>query len=341
MPQIAADPRRHRDHHRHARGPRGEAARALRRRRGLLRHRHRLPRRERRQPDPAQRGRASEQLRVFAKYAPEFACLTRGIVNAGKLQAEAFRGFTLHIVLETLPNQPRAVRRRATRRASARTAGPNCLHLPNPPWNQANPVRHQPDFDDGVDEPTGKGTSRVAPNQYFRTGAPGSAEETDLLRSLLGPGPGRQRRPTYPTSASCWSARWPAERRCRCDEDPRQPHRLRPRQAARSSSSSPRWRPRVLVVTIGNISFAPEARLPGRVRRRHRRGQGRRHPDRRREGRHRQGHRDRRPHPGAGDLQRRERPRPSARRPTPRSATATWSASATSRSPTRSATPAS
>ena len=30
-----------------------------------------------------------------------------GIVNAGKLQAEAFRGFTLHIVLETLPNQPR------------------------------------------------------------------------------------------------------------------------------------------------------------------------------------------------------------------------------------------
>ena len=47
------------------------------------------------------------QLRVLAKYAPEYPCLTAGIVKAGKLQAEAFRGFTLHIVLETLPNQPR------------------------------------------------------------------------------------------------------------------------------------------------------------------------------------------------------------------------------------------
>ena len=66
------------------------------------------------------------QLRVFAKYAPEFPCLTGGIVNAGKLQAEAFRGFTLHIVLETLPNQPRgygAAGRPAVRRGPrARTA---------------------------------------------------------------------------------------------------------------------------------------------------------------------------------------------------------------------------
>uniref|UniRef100_UPI003564527A MCE family protein n=1 Tax=Nocardioides sp. TaxID=35761 RepID=UPI003564527A len=43
---------------------------------------------------------SAAQLKVFAKYAPEFQCLTRGIVNAGKLQAEAFRGFELHIVLE-------------------------------------------------------------------------------------------------------------------------------------------------------------------------------------------------------------------------------------------------
>ena len=55
---------------------------------------------------------------MLAKYAPEFPCLTGGIVKAGKLQAEAFRGFTLHIVLETLPNQPRgygAQRRPAVR----------------------------------------------------------------------------------------------------------------------------------------------------------------------------------------------------------------------------------
>ena len=126
-----------------------------------------------------------EQLRVFAKYAPEYNCLTRGIVNAGKLQAEAFRGFTLHIVLETLPNQPRPYNVN-DRPHFGEDRGPACLHLPNPPWSQSNPVRHQPDFNDGVDEPTGKGTSRVVPNQYFRTSV-GTAAESDFLRSLLGP----------------------------------------------------------------------------------------------------------------------------------------------------------
>ena len=125
------------------------------------------------------------QFRVFAKYAPEFSCLTRGIVNAGKLQAEAFRGFMLHIVLETLPNQPRAYNA-DDKPHFGEDRGPNCLHLPNPPWSQSNPVRHQPNFDDGVDEPTGKGTSRVVPNQYFRSSA-GTSGENDLLRSLLGP----------------------------------------------------------------------------------------------------------------------------------------------------------
>jgi phospholipid/cholesterol/gamma-HCH transport system substrate-binding protein len=126
-----------------------------------------------------------EQFRVFAKYAPEFSCLTRGIVNAGKLQAQAFRGFMLHIVLETLPNQPRPYDA-GDQPHFGEDRGPSCLHLPNPPWSQSNPVRHQPDFDDGVDEPTGKGTSRVVPNQYFRTTV-GTPRESQLLRSLLGP----------------------------------------------------------------------------------------------------------------------------------------------------------
>jgi phospholipid/cholesterol/gamma-HCH transport system substrate-binding protein len=126
-----------------------------------------------------------QQLRVFAKYAPEYSCLTRGIVNAGKLQAEAFRGFMLHIVLETLPHQPRPYGPNDQPRFGE-DRGPACLHLPNPPWSQSNPVRHQPDFDDGVDEPTGKGTSRVAPNQFFRTSV-GMPHENALLRSLLGP----------------------------------------------------------------------------------------------------------------------------------------------------------
>ena len=134
------------------------------------------------------------QLRVLAKYAPEFPCLTGGIVKAGKLQAEAFRGFTLHIILETLPNQPRGYGAQDAPRFGE-TRGGNCLNLPNPPWSQENPVRHQPNMDDGVDEPTGKGTSRVAP-PYLTGGLgwAGSSQESDLLKSLLGPALGRHHR---------------------------------------------------------------------------------------------------------------------------------------------------
>ncbi|MCW2796771.1 MCE family protein [Nocardioides sp.] len=131
---------------------------------------------------------SAPQLRVLSKYSTEFPCLTRGIVNGGKLEAAAFRGFELHIVLETLPVQPRGYGPQDQPRLGE-DRGPNCLHLPNPPWSQSNPVRHQPNFNDGVDEPTGKGTSRIAPSYLFGggEGAVGSPEESDLLKSLLGP----------------------------------------------------------------------------------------------------------------------------------------------------------
>ena len=48
-------------------------------------------------------------------------------------------------------------------------------------------MRTQPDFDDGVDEPTGKGTSRIAPSY---PASRGSADETALLDALLAPGLG-------------------------------------------------------------------------------------------------------------------------------------------------------
>ena len=127
----------------------------------------------------------AQQLRVLAKYAPEYPCLTGGIVNAGKLQAEAFRGFTLHIVLETLPNQPRGYNAADVPRLGERR-GPACLHLPTPPWSQQNPLRHQPDFNDGVDSPLGKGISRVEPG----FGYAGTRDEASILKSLLGPGLG-------------------------------------------------------------------------------------------------------------------------------------------------------
>ena len=125
-----------------------------------------------------------QQLRLLAKYAPEYPCLLKGIVNAAPRQAEAFRGFTLHIVLETLPNQPRGYTAGDVPRFDDKR-GPSCVNLPSPPWDQRNPVRHQPNFDDGVDQPTGKGTSRVTPG--WSNGYEGSTAEAGLLKALLGP----------------------------------------------------------------------------------------------------------------------------------------------------------
>ncbi|MEO9324530.1 MCE family protein [Nocardioides sp. C4-1] len=131
----------------------------------------------------------ARQLRVLARYSPEFPCLTQGLVNAGKLQAEAFRGFKLHIVLETLPRQPRPYDTGDLPRIAV-DRGPTCINLPNPPWSQDNIFKRVPDFDDGVDRPTGKGTSRVGTSYLGDDGDLGSPAETDLYRELLAPGLG-------------------------------------------------------------------------------------------------------------------------------------------------------
>jgi phospholipid/cholesterol/gamma-HCH transport system substrate-binding protein len=126
---------------------------------------------------------SAAQLRVLSRYSTEFPCLTQALVNVGKLEAEAFRGFMLHIVLETLPRQPRHYGPQDQPRFDD-DRGPNCLHLPNPPWSQANPVTKQPDFNDGIDEPTGKGTSRVAP-QYAGLAYDASPQDAAWLREYL------------------------------------------------------------------------------------------------------------------------------------------------------------
>lgn len=135
-------------------------------------------------------GEVSEpQAALLAKYAPGFPCLLRGIVNAGELQAEAFRGYTLHIILETLPNQPRPYDV-DDKPHFGEDRGWTCLNLPNPKSSQENPLRRQPNMDDGVDEPTGKGTSRVATGYGLRDAQAGTTAEAELLRSLLGAGTG-------------------------------------------------------------------------------------------------------------------------------------------------------
>ena len=135
------------------------------------------------------------QLRVLARYSTEFPCLLGGIVNAGRLQAEAFRGFTLHIVLETLPHQPRAYTPNDTPRLGD-DRGPACLHLPNPPWSSktrsgANPTSTTASTSRSARAPSAPATSYDATTQLGGFGGyAGSPEESDLLATLLAPGLG-------------------------------------------------------------------------------------------------------------------------------------------------------
>jgi phospholipid/cholesterol/gamma-HCH transport system substrate-binding protein len=133
---------------------------------------------------------SSAQLDVLARYSSGFPCLLKGIEVAGTRQAEAFRNFTLHIVLETLPNQPRPYTA-ADAPVVADDRGPNCLTLPNSLGSQNNPLTRQPDFNDGVNTPTGKGTDRAATSYYPNDlGYAGTPEEADVLNTLLAPGLG-------------------------------------------------------------------------------------------------------------------------------------------------------
>jgi phospholipid/cholesterol/gamma-HCH transport system substrate-binding protein len=126
---------------------------------------------------------SAAQFRLLSRYSTEFPCLLGGIVEASKRNAETLRGFMLHIVLETLPRQPHAYGPEDEPRYGDKR-GPACGHLPNPPWSQSNPVTKQPDFDDGIDDGTGKGISRVAP-MYGGLAYDGSPQDAAWLREYL------------------------------------------------------------------------------------------------------------------------------------------------------------
>lgn len=130
---------------------------------------------------------STQTLAVLSRYSPVIPCLAHGLVNFAPRAAEAFRGYELHIVLETLPTQPRSYNTRDLP-VFDDDRGPNCYKLPNPPWSQQNPLVHVPNFDDGVDEPTGKGTSRVAPGSDLGAdpaGYHGDPADVDVLRQYL------------------------------------------------------------------------------------------------------------------------------------------------------------
>jgi phospholipid/cholesterol/gamma-HCH transport system substrate-binding protein len=130
------------------------------------------------------------QASLFAKYAPEYPCLLDGIVKIGPRQAEAFRGKTLHIVLETLPRQPRGFGPQDDAVYQDKR-GPQdetmCRRAINDEWGQDNlpPSALVPDIADGVDESTGK--ERPAPGLDLSSGFAGTSTERGLVNALAAP----------------------------------------------------------------------------------------------------------------------------------------------------------
>jgi phospholipid/cholesterol/gamma-HCH transport system substrate-binding protein len=131
------------------------------------------------------------QLPLFAKYAPEYPCLVKGIVGAIPLQAEAFRGYTLHINLEPLPRQPRGYTAGdqpvyADRGESAVPLG-QCEAAIHGAYSQRNlpPDSLVPNVHDGVNYPLGK--KRAATGFDLSSGYAGTTSERDVVGSIAGP----------------------------------------------------------------------------------------------------------------------------------------------------------
>ncbi|GAA4813841.1 MCE family protein [Nocardioides caeni] len=117
-------------------------------------------------------------LRLVARYSSTIPCMSAGIVKAQGRLAEAFRGFELHIVLETLKDQPRKYTA-ADAPIFGETRGPDCLGLPDLPYSQQNPYPPLPHLDTGVQGDTGKGNLRTAP------GVAVTPDDVTALRGLL------------------------------------------------------------------------------------------------------------------------------------------------------------
>lgn len=144
-----------------------------------------------------QLGKVSEPVtKTLARYSPEFPCLLGGLDTLGQHASEAFRNYTLHITLETLPEQPRAYGPE-DKPVYGDDRGPACGHLPNPPWSQKNPLKVIPNFNDGVNKPIGKGNMKRAAVGAAASSTPFSAmsyvgtdAETQSLNSLIAPSMG-------------------------------------------------------------------------------------------------------------------------------------------------------
>jgi phospholipid/cholesterol/gamma-HCH transport system substrate-binding protein len=131
------------------------------------------------------------QLPLFAKYAPEYPCLIKGMVNQVPRLSQMYRNYTLHIRLEVLPNMPTGYTTADLPRYGAHN-GPHCERLPDPPYNQKNLAPQPPvhTVDDGVSGSHGKFRPRAATGFDVTSGYAGTASERELVNAVAGPAMG-------------------------------------------------------------------------------------------------------------------------------------------------------
>ena len=126
------------------------------------------------------------QLPTFAEYAPEYPCLLQGQANWIPQMNSGWRGHTLHINLEVLPNQPRGYTPADDPTYDADN-GPHCETLPTPPYSQAKPgpQPQEGEVDDGVEQDLGK--RRAAPFLDLTSGLAGTAAERSVVNAIASP----------------------------------------------------------------------------------------------------------------------------------------------------------
>jgi phospholipid/cholesterol/gamma-HCH transport system substrate-binding protein len=133
-------------------------------------------------------------LDLLERYSPEYPCLLQGMVNQIPRSNEAYRNYTLHINLETLPHQPTGYSPKDDPKYGAEFGvhrPPSCATLPTPPYSQANPGPMPPwadssERDDGIAGSHGK--YRTAPGFSTPTsGWSGTAAEQRVVDSLAAP----------------------------------------------------------------------------------------------------------------------------------------------------------
>jgi phospholipid/cholesterol/gamma-HCH transport system substrate-binding protein len=129
-------------------------------------------------------------LELLSTYSPEYSCLLEGMANWVPTFEDAFGGGdhfdgsapSLHITLELVNQQGGYTA--DDRPAFASNRGPGCRTLPDPPYDQSNPVPRS-GVEDGAGEGPGPGSR--APVFDVTSGYAGSAGEQNVVDALVAP----------------------------------------------------------------------------------------------------------------------------------------------------------